>query len=110
MSNVTVGEIIMDLMLNPPSALGIFVQFLLGLVLGYISAKIFKYALALIAILVLGSIISVWSLGSLSSETLNKIGTTLEITKTLISAFAAILIGPIAIGFIIGVIIGFIKK
>ncbi|MEM4717647.1 MAG: hypothetical protein QXE81_02670, partial [Desulfurococcaceae archaeon] len=89
---------------------GTFIQFILGLALGYISAKIFKYVLALIAILILGSVISVWSLESLSSETLGKIGTTLEIIKNTVSAFIAILIGPVATGFIIGVIIGFIKK
>ncbi|MEM3912845.1 MAG: hypothetical protein QXM43_05925 [Desulfurococcaceae archaeon] len=110
MDNLTISELMNEVLSTPTGAIVTFIQFLLGLALGYITAKIFKYILAIIAILVLGSLLSVWSIGSISKETLTKLGVTLETLKNIVVAFATLLVGPIAVGFIVGAIIGFLKK
>jgi uncharacterized membrane protein (Fun14 family) len=110
LTDLTITELLTEILSTPTGAIVTFIQFLLGLALGYITAKIFKYILAMIAILILGSFLSVWSIGSLSGESLSKLGVTLETLKNIVLAFLTILVGPIAIGFIVGVIIGFLKK
>jgi uncharacterized membrane protein (Fun14 family) len=110
LTDLTITELLTEILSTPTGAIVTFIQFLLGLALGYITAKIFKYIIAMIAILILGSFLSVWSIGSLSGETLSKLGVTLETLKNIVLAFLTILVGPIAIGFIVGVIIGFLKK
>lgn len=110
MSEVSSWDIIREIASTPPGAIALFIQFLLGLALGYIVAKIFKYILALIAILILGSLLSMWSIGSLPRDTLERIGLSIETLKTIASLLLAILIGPIATGFIIGIVIGLIRK
>jgi hypothetical protein len=110
MTDLTITDLLTEILSTPTGAVVTFIQFLLGLALGYITAKIFKYIVAMIAILILGSLLSVWSIGSLSEESLSKLGITLEALKNIVLAFLTILVGPIAIGFIVGVIIGFLKK
>jgi uncharacterized membrane protein (Fun14 family) len=110
LTDLTITELLTEILSTPTGAIVTFIQFLLGLALGYITAKIFKYIIAMIAILILGSFLSVWSIGSLSGESLSKLGVTLETLKNIVLAFLTILVGPIAIGFIVGVIIGFLKK
>jgi uncharacterized membrane protein (Fun14 family) len=110
LTDLTITELLTEILSTPTGAIVTFIQFLLGLALGYITAKIFKYIIAMIAILILGSLLSVWSIGSLSGESLSKLGVTLETLKNIVLAFLTILVGPIAIGFIVGVIIGFLKK
>lgn len=110
MSTLSISEFMTEILSTPTGFIVTFIQFLLGLALGYITAKIFKYIIAMIAILILGSILSVWSIGSLSKESLSKIGVTLETLKNIVIALVTLLVGPIAIGFIVGAIMGLIKK
>lgn len=110
MSSVTIGELLSGLLSTSTGIVVIAIQFLLGLALGYILVKALKYILALIAILILGSALSIWSLGSLPEDILAKIGVTIETLKNLAIVFTTILVGPIMVGFIIGVILGLVKK
>lgn len=112
MSEISVTELISATLSTPTGSIIVLIQFILGLLLGYIVAKILKYVIAMIAILILGSILSIWSLGNLnlSQETLSKIGVSLNTLKNIALSFAALLVGPIAIGFIIGVLIGLLRK
>lgn len=86
------------------------IQFLLGLALGYVSVKALKYVLAFIAILILGTFLSVWSLGLTPAQALQTIGTIFQTAKDLALVLGLMSIGPVSIGFIVGAIIGLMKK
>ena len=116
-TNVTRGELpefISAALSNPRVLVAILIQFLLGLGLGYFSVKVIKYILALIGILVLGSVLSVWSLGGNVDEFLTKIGIetqkALPLIKSIMATLGILTVGPVAIGFIIGIIAGSLKK
>ena len=99
---------------NPRVLIAIGIQFALGLALGYFSVKVLKYILALIGVLILGSILSVWSLGGNINELISSIGVevqkVLPLIKSVVSALGIFTIGPVAVGFLIGVIIGSTRK
>ncbi|MEM2947793.1 MAG: hypothetical protein QXN96_06125 [Candidatus Bathyarchaeia archaeon] len=102
-------------MLQSPFALAVLaIQFILGLLLGYISVKVLKYIIAFIIILILGILLNVWSL-SLNLESLTRgMGDYASKAKDLIFGLAGTLglltIGPIAIGFIVGALIAWIRR
>lgn len=99
---------------NPKVLIAVSIQFLLGLGLGYYSAKVVKYILALVGILVLGSVLSVWSLGGSIEDYLSRFGSEAASLWPVIQGFLQTLgiltIGPITAGFILGVILAFMKK
>ena len=99
---------------NPRVLIAIGIQFALGLALGYFSVKVLKYILALIGVLILGSILSVWSLGGNINELISSIGVevqkVLPLIKRVVSALGIFTIGPVAVGFLIGLIIGSTRK
>jgi len=99
---------------NPRVLIAIGIQFALGLALGYFSVKVLKYILALIGVLILGSILSVWSLGGNINELISSIGVevqkVLPLIKSVVSALGIFTIGPVAVGFLIGLIIGSTRK
>lgn len=105
-----VSELLLELWFTPVGAFTTLIKFLLGLALGYVLVKALKYILAFIGIILLGSALSVWSVEAVSENTLGKLGISLETFRKLLVWFTAVLIGPIATGFIVGVIIGLIKK
>jgi len=86
------------------------VEFLLGLGLGYVSVKALKYILAFIAILVLGAFLSVWSLGATPLEVFQSLGSAASLVKDFAMALGLMTIGPVSVGFIIGAILGLMKK
>ncbi|MEM2214926.1 MAG: hypothetical protein QXP47_00520 [Candidatus Nezhaarchaeales archaeon] len=101
----------LPLIFSQPQVLAaVAVQFLLGLALGYVSVKALKYILAFIAILVLGTFLSVWSLGLTPAQALQTIGTALQAVKELAVVLGLMSIGPVSIGFVVGAIIGLMKK
>ena len=112
--NVTAVDFIASALSNPRAFVAIAIQFLMGLALGYISIKILKYILALIAILILGSILSIWSIGGSVEEFIGKVTTEAYKVWPIISgalmALGILTIAPVTAGFILGVIIGFIRK
>ena len=97
-------------LLSQPQALAVMlIQFFLGLGLGYVSVKALKYVLAFIAILALGSFLSVWSLGATPLEVLEGFGVTALKAKDLLMGLATALglmtVGPASAGFVVGVVV-----
>jgi len=107
-------DIISMLFTNPKIALTVMIQIALGFALGYFSVKIIKYILALIGIIVLGSVMSVWSIGGSIESFLAKLGGTAlqlkPVIMNLLTTLGVLTIGPVTIGFILGLIIGFIRR
>ncbi len=91
-------------------AIAVLVQFLLGLGLGYVSVKVFKYVLAFIGILVLGTFLSVWSLGTSVDRVLANLGELAGVVKNLISILGLLTVGPVSVGFIVGALIALLRK
>ncbi|MEM2006141.1 MAG: hypothetical protein QW154_00660 [Sulfolobales archaeon] len=88
----------------------VLIQFLLGLGLGYVSVKALKYIIAFIALLVLGSFLSVWSLGGSVDATLGYLGTLASSVKNLLFVLGLITVGPVSVGFIVGALIALLRK
>lgn len=105
-----ISELIFRTLSTPTGGFVTFLQFLLGIALGYVFVKALKYILAFIGILLLGSALSAWSLGTLPEDIMSRLGVSLETLRKLLVWFTAILVGPVAAGFIIGAIIALIKK
>ena len=82
----------------------------MGLGLGYVSVKALKYVLAFIAILTLGSFLSVWSLGTTPLEVLKSLGGAVAMVKDLAMVLGLMNIGPVSLGFIVGAVLGLMKK
>jgi hypothetical protein len=82
----------------------------LGLCLGYICVKAFRYLLSLIILLLLGAFLSLWSL----SEHINNI--IVEIRELALNTLSLLLIlgvltaGPLSAGFLIGVLLALVKR
>lgn len=96
--------------LQPQVLAVVAIQFLLGLALGFVSVKALKYILAFIAILVLGTFLSVWSLGLTPTQALQTLGNAIQAAKGFAVILGLMNIGPVSIGFIVGAIIGLMKK
>jgi len=109
-----INELIGKLLTNPKALVVILIQFLLGFALGYYSAKVVKYVLALIAIIVLGSVLSVWSIGGNVNEFLAKLGTEAvklwPVIQGVLATFGIMTVAPITVGFILGVVAAFTRK
>ncbi|PUA33550.1 MAG: hypothetical protein B7O98_03800 [Zestosphaera tikiterensis] len=109
-----VTNITYEILKNPKVYIAIAIQFLLGLALGYVSFKILKYILALIAILALGSILSVWSISGTLETALSSVTT--EFSKIwpyvmgALQVLGVLTVGPVAVGFILGIILALIRK
>jgi len=113
-SNTTLTDMIATAMENPRFGITLAIQFILGAALGYIAVKAVKYILAFIAILILGSALSVWSLGSNAEEIAKQLGIEvaqlLPILKQVIFTVGLTIVGPASLGFIVGVIIAMVFK
>ena len=109
-----VNEVLRSMLTNPKVLIAVTIQFLLGLGLGYFSAKVIKYVLALIAIVIIGAVLSVWSLGGSVDEFVSKLGAQAQYALPLIKSFMATLgiltVGPITVGFLLGLLIAFMRK
>jgi hypothetical protein len=103
-------DVLQQIASNPATLIVVLVQFLLGVGLGYVSVKALKYVLAFIALLVLGSLLSIWSLSISPEELLKTLGITVEAVKRLATLLGLLTIGPVSLGFIIGVLIGLFRK
>lgn len=110
MADPTVGEIIAGLLSQPQPLIVMVIQFVLGLALGYVSVKALKYILAFIAILALGTFLSVWSLGTTPAEVVSTLGIAVEALKKLAVVLGLMTVGPVSVGFIVGVIVGLMRK
>ena len=110
MAEASATEVISTLLSQHWTIIVMAIQFILGLALGYISAKVLKYILAFICILALGAFLSVWSLGMTPAEVMEKFKLSIEAAKGLATVLGLMTVGPVAIGFIIGALIGLMKK
>jgi len=99
---------------NPKVAAAIGIQLIMGMILGYIMAKVFKYIIAFIVVLIVGSLLNVWSIGQSTEDVIGAIGPELlqykDVAIKLVTALSMLLVGPVTVGFFIGLIIGWIKK
>lgn len=115
-----IGGLISSLLTNPTSLVIFVIQLGLGLGLGYFSAKVFKYMLALIGIFVVGVLLNVWQLSQSQTSQLSNIQqqlSTLSVTwgnlypviMSLIYQLGLTTVLPITLGFVIGLVIAIAK-
>ncbi len=111
---VSVGDFLFTALSNPRVAVAIVVEVALGAALGYIMAKMAKYIFAFIALLVIGAVLNVWSLGGSVEDFLSKLGTSASKLKDIVLGFintlGLLMVGPVTLGFFIGLILGILKK
>ena len=112
--NTTLGEVFSAALSNPRMGLTILVEFILGVALGYVGVKALRYILAFIGILILGSVLSAWSLGGNIQDVAKKLGLEvkqlLPVLKQFALAIGATIVGPASIGVIVGIILAMVKK
>jgi hypothetical protein len=113
-SNMHIADFLTTALTNEKVLIAVTIQFLLGLGLGYYSAKVIKYLLALIGIIILGAVLSVWSLGGSIDDFLLKIGSQAHALMPMIEGFMATLgiltVGPVTVGFLLGLLIAISRK
>jgi hypothetical protein len=113
-AQVNLTELLSEALKNPKVLVVVVIQFLMGLGLGYFSFKVWKYLVALIAIIVLGNVLTIWSLGSSPESFLGQLYETFKQFLPNIIAFIQLLgimtVGPVTIGFIVGIILAIIRK
>lgn len=99
---------------NPQVAIAIVIEIIMGIALGYVMAKMAKYIVAFIVILIIGAVLNVWSLGGSIQDFLTKLGMTAVEFKNVILGFLGtlglLMVGPVTLGFLIGIVIGLMKK
>ncbi|ALL00119.1 hypothetical protein Pyrde_0069 [Pyrodictium delaneyi] len=98
---------------NPQLAVAIILQLLLGFAAGYYMAKVAKYVLALVGVFVLGSLIGVWGASGSVQDAVARLQNLAEFKDTAISImklFSFLMVGPTAVGFIVGIIVGLTRK
>ena len=113
-AQVNLTDLISEALKNPKVLVVVVIQFLMGLGLGYFSFKVWKYLIALIAIIILGNVLTIWSLGSSPESFLGQLYETFKQFLPNIIAFIQLLgimtVGPVTIGFIVGIILAIIRK
>lgn len=113
-SQDTLSDIISELTSSPKFYTSVFIQFFMGFLVGYFSFKVIKYVIALLITLVIGSFLSVWSLGdslnTLLSRLFPEIVKALPYVITALQVLGIIVIGPVAAGFIIGALVGLVRR
>ncbi|MEM0014356.1 MAG: hypothetical protein QXS42_07290 [Zestosphaera sp.] len=107
---MSLESLLSEVLADPKVSAVILVQFLLGLGLGYIAVKVLKYIIAFIAILVLGTFLSIWSLGGSVENTLSTFGELANTAKNFITILGLMTVGPVSIGFIVGALLGLLRK
>ncbi len=93
----------------PSTAIIFIIELILGIGLGYFSAKIALYILALIGIILVGVLLNAWQAQISLGTTLSNLGLTWNQVAPVITALIVMLgittVLPITLGFIIGVVI-----
>ncbi|MEM1680656.1 MAG: hypothetical protein QXT01_06270 [Sulfolobales archaeon] len=109
-----ITDLVEEVLKNPRTLVAVVIQFLMGLGLGYFSLKALKYILALIVILVLGTALSIWSIGTSPESFLIGIYEYFKYLQphliTLLQLLGLMTIGPVTLGFIVGALIAIIRK
>ena len=114
--NIDIGGLISSLLTNPAFLITFVIEFALGLGLGYFSAKVFKYIVALIAIFIVGVFLNVWQspqLGINIKAQLDAAGLSWNnvqpVVLSLLYTLGITTVLPITIGFAIGMVIAMAK-
>jgi uncharacterized membrane protein (Fun14 family) len=109
-------SLITSLFMNTSNLLTFIIELALGIGLGYFSAKVFKYILALIGIFIIGVLLNVWQSPQLSSniqDQLKQLGLNWNniypVLMSLIYMLGLTTVLPITLGFIIGLVIAIFK-
>lgn len=98
---------------NPKVLLAIIIQLVLGILLGYILAKAFKYIIAFVLVIIAGAILNVWSISGSNGNLFGNLTEAKEYMQYVIQFakfLSILLVGPVLAGFIIGLIIGWLHK
>jgi len=98
---------------NPMMLVIISVQFILGLIAGYFTAKIAKYVIGLMAVFVLGALLGIWGTANSVNDAIKRLEALAEVKDVaykLAQVFGFMTIGPTLIGFIVGILIGIARK
>jgi hypothetical protein len=82
----------------------------LGLCLGYICVKAFRYLLSLIILLLLGAFLSLWSLSEHINNIIAEIRELALNTLSLLLILGVLTAGPLSAGFLIGVLLALVKR
>jgi len=113
---IDINNLISSLLTNPTFLMTFVIEFALGLGLGYFSAKVFKYILALIGIFIVGVLLNVWQspqLGANITAQLTQLGLTWDkiqpVALSLLYTLGITTVMPITIGFAIGIVIAIAK-
>ncbi|MDP8003259.1 MAG: hypothetical protein ACP5M8_08045 [Caldisphaera sp.] len=113
-TNTSITNMFLSSIHNPYELITIVIELVLGLALGYVSVKVLKYILAFILIVIVGIVLNVWSFGGSLSNTISVLQSEAvnvePVIRNLITALGLLTIGPILLGFIIGLIIGIARK
>jgi len=113
-TNMTIGDTIAIILSNNRILVATLIQFLMGLGLGYYFAKAVKYLIALILVIIAGALLNIWSVGgsmdNIFIQYVSGLAQYKDEVMTLLKIFGAMLVGPILLGFIIGIIIGLTRK
>jgi hypothetical protein len=109
MSEVGLIEAI-EVLLSSKPLLVLILQFILGVGLGYVSVKAFKYVLAFIILLLLGALLSLWSLSEQAHALMSELGDIARRLIGLLIALGILTVGPLSIGFLIGALLALVRK
>ncbi|NPA69418.1 MAG: hypothetical protein GXO26_01295 [Crenarchaeota archaeon] len=112
--HVTAPQIFSIMMTHYSTYLVMFIEFLLGIGIGYAATKAAKYILALIVLIILGTLLGIWSLGiSLQKLILMFVGNLdklWSLINIIMTGLSIVMIGPVLAGIIVGVVIALLRK
>ncbi len=112
--DVTVQQIVSSVMSNHNTYLVMFIEFLLGVGIGYAATKAAKYIITLIVLLFLGTLLGVWSLGismnKLIGLIIGNMGKVWTIINMIMAGLSIVMIGPVLAGIVVGIVIALIRK
>lgn len=113
-SGPDLGSLIPSVFSNPSSLMTFVIELVLGLGLGYFSAKSIKYVLAIIGIFVVGVALNVWTAPNLgTSIPFSSLGPDWSkiypVLLSIIYVLGLTTVLPITLGFIIGIVMAVMK-
>ena len=111
-SDIDMPSLITSLLTSPTVLITFFIQFALGIGLGYLSVKVAKYLIALLAIFIVGVLLNIWQsanlqemVGGLSLQW-SKVYPVIQALIVLVGLTTVL---PISLGFIIGFVVALQK-
>jgi hypothetical protein len=102
-------SLITSLFTSPTVLITFFIEFALGIGLGYLSVKVAKYIIALLAIFIVGVLLNVWQSGTLQDIVgdLNLQWTKVyPVIQALLIIVGLTTVLPVTLGFVIGFVVG----